>query len=846
MQRLALCLACTLAVAVAHAQELRFPGDVVLLEDGVSAFGQAPRFVLIDLDGDGLEDALVARGHESVSVLRGRHDGGFEPWTQLPTTAGPRFLAVGDLDNDGRPDLVATLSDDSIALWLGQDGGTFQSIGAMVDVGGAGQFALSDTDGDGNLDLLQPANLELWVRHGLGDGLFNLVTVYPMPSSALGLHIADLDADGHDDVLVPCEFGRLVLLRGQGAAGLAPPEEITQTFTSIRRTVTGHMNADAHLDIVVQASTLQSSGLAVLVADGHGGFLEVPGIYHLPSNGGGLDLGDMDGNGTLDAVLGHVKGDFTRTIAVQPGNGHGRLLPPMFTEVAVAPEGLRLSDRDRDGRLDVVAVDLGLQVHAGLGDGRLAPVAQPEYPGAARGARAVDVDHDDRLDVLAINHSFRKLFVALGLGAGSLAPGDTYELHGHPESLLPTDLDDDGHLDILITTSTPDRLLAMRGDGAGGFEAAWSEDVGPRLGRIAHGDVDGDGHPDVVVVQHTDGFSPGGLQVVPGLGHGQFGEPTLLAAGNAPVDVALADLDGDGRLDGIVGNAEDDVVTVLMHQPAGPLVPVASFAFPPGVRDVELADLDGDGHVDMLVASETRLCVRRGYGGAVFGFLEIHPVDTISGRFGVGDLDGDGDPDVAVPLIVEDDFGDDGLALALFRSPGDGSLVPAGRYALPLWAHGVMIGDFDGDHRADLLAHHSNTHEPLTFLAQQTPMPWVDLGMGLGGAAGTPSLVGSGDLVAGQPVGLVLHRARPHALAWFVLSGTNASLPFAGGTLVPDPAPPAVVLPLPTDALGQVRLSDSWPPGVPAGLELHFQAWVADESGPQGWTASNALRAVTP
>ncbi len=122
--------------------------------------------------------------------------------------------------------------------------------------------------------------------------------------------------------------------------------------------------------------------------------------------------------------------------------------------------------------------------------------------------------------------------------------------------------------------------------------------------------------------------------------------------------------------------------------------------------------------------------------------------------------------------------------------------------------------------------------------------PFTDLDGALAGGAGTPKLAGSGTLAASTPVTLALSNAAPSsATALFVgLSALNA--PFKGGTLVPNPD---VVVPgLLTDGAGQLTLASTWPPGIPSGFSMYFQAWVADAGGPQGFAASNGLQGTTP
>jgi hypothetical protein len=86
--------------------------------------------------------------------------------------------------------------------------------------------------------------------------------------------------------------------------------------------------------------------------------------------------------------------------------------------------------------------------------------------------------------------------------------------------------------------------------------------------------------------------------------------------------------------------------------------------------------------------------------------------------------------------------------------------------------------------------------------------PWEDVGFELAGAAGEPELLGEGALLG------------------------NDSM--------------ALQLPLPTSAAGALTIGGLWPTGLPGGVEIFFQYWIVDATGPFGFTASNALKATTP
>ena len=121
---------------------------------------------------------------------------------------------------------------------------------------------------------------------------------------------------------------------------------------------------------------------------------------------------------------------------------------------------------------------------------------------------------------------------------------------------------------------------------------------------------------------------------------------------------------------------------------------------------------------------------------------------------------------------------------------------------------------------------------------------WSDLGKGLEGVAGVPALDGTGSLQPGSAGSLSLAAAAPSAPA-FLLAGLNQlNAAFKGGTLVPAPL---IILPRPTQPDGSFAVPWlHWPNGLPAGTTLYFQAWVSDGAAVAGFSASNALVAVTP
>ena len=121
---------------------------------------------------------------------------------------------------------------------------------------------------------------------------------------------------------------------------------------------------------------------------------------------------------------------------------------------------------------------------------------------------------------------------------------------------------------------------------------------------------------------------------------------------------------------------------------------------------------------------------------------------------------------------------------------------------------------------------------------------WTDLGSGLAGVNGIPSLAGTGTLAAGSSCSLALTSARPSAPALLFVAFASVPTPFKGGVLLATPA--TLTLPLATNGAGAILLPFVCPSGLPAHFPLWFQYAVQDAAAIHGASLSTALRGLTP
>ncbi len=358
------------------------------------------------------------------------------------------------------------------------------------------------------------------------------------------------------------------------------------------------------------------------------------------------------------------------------------------------------------------------------------------------------------------------------------------------------DFDGDGDVDVLVAvTGAASRLLLN--DGAGNFAVAQTDEAGERLPGWTHdtravvaADFDADG--DLDLYAGNGSAEPDSLYLNDGTAH--FEDVTSVALPATAEDtsaVAVGDVDGDGRADLVVANATPDAVPlrVLFNRPGAPgassavQFEEADEGFVPAqdwiVSHVALADVDGDQDLDLLVATPTAgdgigLRLLLGEGAAGLGEAPpamLPPVSDPVSHVVVGDVDGDGDPEVVVicgpgqdRLLVNDGSGhffDDTIAampfdLAVGRwaalddldRDADLDLVIAnvgapsrvylndgfGRYldytpVLPLHddaSVGVLTPDVDGDADQDIMLFNGAGVRLRLFLSVQ-PSPFDDL-----------------------------------------------------------------------------------------------------------------------
>jgi hypothetical protein len=276
-------------------------------------------------------------------------------------------------------------------------------------------------------------------------------------------------------------------------------------------------------------------------------------------------------------------------------------------------------------------------------------------------------------------------------------------------------------------------------------------DAGLEPTDVAVADFNGDHTADLAVAnclsaenQDGDTVSRSDVRILLGGGSGNFrrGPAPPLPAGAQTCSLASADFNGDGSPDLAVAISSGTVVAIMLGDGSGhfgvaPGSPVAVSGAP---TSVGAADVNGDGRPDLVVpvadrASEhiTGIEILLGDGSGGFTPAPGSPVPLLAGfsiSVAAADLNGDGKIDLAVAKRQRNE-------ISILRGDGTGRFGPPVDVAAVRRLQALAVGDFDGDGKPDLAALGSGGVSIL-------------LGDGAGGfhAAGGSPVPGSGDDLA--------------------------------------------------------------------------------------------------
>ena len=690
------------------------------------------------------------------------------------STDATRSVVLGDVNGDGYLDLIKGNAEQQSVIYLNDGKGHFDSSGSVrpfgMDNDNTQSVAVGDVNSDGHLDLIigvignkrpltNKGKTQSVVYLNDGAGHFNWPGgTRPFRTNhhyTYSVAVGDVNSDGHLDIITGNEQQPNLIYMNDGAGNFDWRDDTHSFGTGHDNTISVvavDVNGDGYLDIITGDYEKQN---AVYLNDGARHFEREDSTRPFGTVGDftqSVAVGDVDRDGDLDLITGNLG---QSVLYLNDGVGHfdwPQSAHPFGTSYGTTTS-VAVGDVDRDGYLDVITGNEQQQNVLYLNDGagnfnwpgsaqpfgkiadRIARVAVGDVNGdkiADRIARVAvgDVNGDGYLDIITGNAGQQNV-VYLNNGTGYFGWSDSERPFGtdteNTFSVAVGDVDRDGDLDI-ITGNYGQQSMVYLNDGAGNFDSERRIGKGGPMTTwsVTVGDMNGDGYLDIItgnygqqsMVYLNDGagnFDSEAVDCTAALTtHATYS--CFGTGNNATWSVAVGDVNSDGHLDIITGNAGQQNVVYLNDGAGNFGSPSSAHRF--GISydttwSVAVGDVDGDRYPDIITGNveQNAVYLNNGKGDFDSELLDCKtlPLHALYRCFGtdhnatwsvvLGDVNGDGYLD-----LITGNYGTNVVYLndgaGHFNWPdGAQPLNPDGPHA----ARNVVAGDMDGDGYLDII-----------------------------------------------------------------------------------------------------------------------------------------------
>jgi VCBS repeat protein/IPT/TIG domain-containing protein len=610
------------------------------------ALSFSPGMILAgDFNDDGHTDLMLFGGGNSSPVYQVLINDG----TGYFTSAGSGSLGVsslsvpaatGDFNHDGKLDFVCSgsSSGQSFSLFLGNGDGTFATpvpIGASTGGSPAQLLDAADLNGDGYTDIvyLETYQFNNQIRTLLSStgGAYTDTPFTQLPNGTLGFVVGDFNNDHIPDIFAVdmSGMGQAYLGAGNGTFTATGKQIVASDgYLASQPFVAGDFDHDGNIDIATRSVLSGPDEVVFLWGDGKGNFksqgivsdhsftLEVgdvngdgiPDIFAtadpghaypsvvlgqngrnfpspqilFPNTLGVLSAGDVFNDGFMDLL---VAGAYTGGPFNIPGNIYQFQTSGAFASQGAAPTySTVLVDLNGDGIPDMVGFS-GSEILIWQGDGTgifQSPINQISLTRGFAQYDFRDMDKDGNMDIVLPG------VILYGLGNFQFE-AMTWDFY---ENFVVGDFDGDGIPDI----ATGSGILFGQGNRI--FTAPMGicpmPNSAPPFPTQIVADINGDGKDDLV-------FADSGPVIW--LSNGRQGfelDQVLIVNGYSPLvgAGAVADFNGDGRLDIAVGTISPEDVILFINDGSGKYQ-VTSYATGIGSKYSLAADLNHDGKADL-------------------------------------------------------------------------------------------------------------------------------------------------------------------------------------------------------------------------------------------------------
>uniref|UniRef100_Q3AQ73 SbsA Ig-like domain-containing protein n=1 Tax=Chlorobium chlorochromatii (strain CaD3) TaxID=340177 RepID=Q3AQ73_CHLCH len=309
-------------------------------------------------------------------------------------------------------------------------------------------------------------------------------------------------------------------------------------------------------------------------------------------------------------------------------------------------------------------------------------------------------------DLIVANAGSKSITVHFNNGLGEFTSSISYAsfYNSPPLALSVAKINNDAYGDVVAITNSSVSIFLSNENGTLQTPTFYTNNGWQSLTAVATGKIDTDTDIDVVVTDATTNK----LYVVQNDGTAVLNNqtPPSYATGNYPIAVTLGDVDKDGWLDALVVNNDNTstpTLSVLINNKIGGFKTKVDYTLATGALDVTTADLNGDGWLDIIVGQsqeQGNTLVLLNKGDGTFGNTQSYSAGAYPLGVAVGLLGNDNRADIAVATSGEKTFAVlQNQGNATFNAPNTFAVVSTIDTPKPT---DIAVGDLNGDGKNDV------------------------------------------------------------------------------------------------------------------------------------------------